>query len=91
MLSPGIRTPIARRALAAHLLSAVLATLLGTTLIYRVVRQRLDTDLHGRLVDDARVYGLEVFSRLLTADRLLAQPRVSKTVKIGADTPHLPR
>jgi diguanylate cyclase (GGDEF)-like protein len=86
-LSLSTRTPIAQRTLGVYALSTVLPALLCAVLIYTFVRQRLDADLHGRLVEDARVYGLAVSSRLLAADQLLAQEIGSRTSQLGADAP----
>jgi diguanylate cyclase (GGDEF)-like protein len=80
-------TPRARRALAAYILSVVVTCSLGATLTYRLLQQNLETDAQARLLEDARVYGLAVFSRLENADRILEWWLNSRSIQPGAEIP----
>src|SRR5437762_2331070 len=66
------RTPLARQALVVYVLSVFVTASLGAALTYGCLRQALETGAQARLTDEARLYGLAVFSRLEEADRALA-------------------
>jgi diguanylate cyclase (GGDEF)-like protein len=80
-------TPLARRALAAYILSVLVTCSLGAALTYRLLQQNLETDARARLLEDARGYGLTVFARLESADRLLAWWLTTTSSQPGSDTP----
>ena len=80
------RTPLARRTLVAYVLSVLVTCSLGTALTYRSLQQNLETGAQARLREDARVYGLTVFSRLENADRVLAW-LTSAAIQASAKTP----
>ena len=85
---------LARRALAAYILSVLVTCSLGAALTYGLLQQNLETDAQAQLLEDARVYGLAVFSRLENADRILAwltsasrQPAEAPATQTEPDSP----
>ncbi len=83
------RTPLARRTLAAYALSVFVTCALGAALTYRSLQQHLEDAAQARLLENARLYGLGVFSRLENADRLLGR-LTSAAIQAGAQTPAQP-
>src|ERR1700760_4931786 len=80
-------TPLARRALVAYILSVSITCSLGAALTYRLLQQNLETDAQARLLENARIYGLTVYSRLENADRILAWWLASTSIQPGGETP----
>ncbi|HEY1315040.1 MAG TPA: diguanylate cyclase, partial [Steroidobacteraceae bacterium] len=69
----GTRLRVARRTFAIFAMSAVIPTLLGAAVAYQAVRAELDSQMQKRLMQNARSYGLAVFTRLTAADQMLLQ------------------
>src|SRR5581483_6603788 len=79
-------TPLAHRALAAYILSVLVTCSLGAALTYGLIQKNLEADAHARLLENARIYGLAVFSRLENADRILTW-LTSGPIQPGAEAP----
>jgi len=67
------RASVGRRTLAVYVVSVLVTFLLGAAVTYHSLRQDLETAAHAQLLEGARHYGLEVFSRLTHADQVLEQ------------------
>jgi len=69
----GTRLRVARRTFAIFAVSAVIPTLLGAAVAYHAVQVELESQMQKRLMENARSFGLGVFTRLTAADQMLLQ------------------
>ena len=80
------RASVAGRTLAVYVVSVLVTFLLVAAVTYDSLRQDLESRAHARLLEDARLYGLGVFSRLTHADRVLEQLAMAPV--LGPDQLH---
>lgn len=84
-----VHASLARYTLVVYVVSVLIPCFLSTALAYRWLRNGMEEDAQARLRQDAREYGLAVYSRLLEADHVLAR-RASALVLTGDNLPSDP-